>query len=1045
MLPIAYYLLKVIICSGILYGYYWLLLRNKVFHKYNRFYLMASVVLSLLLPLIKINFWQPAAEQPSGVIKVLQAVSSGDAYMDNIIVSTNKEVASFDITQLYPFAYLLVSLILLTIFLHTLFAIFNLLKKYPKQTIGKISFINTDAKSTPFSFLNYIFWNSNIDMETTTGNQIFKHEVAHVQEKHTYDKLFINIVLIFFWCNPFYWLYRKELNMIHEFIADKKAVEDSDTAAFAAMILQATYPQHRFQLTNNFFYSPIKRRLLMLTKNKNPKVNYFGRIMVLPLLVLIFAAFTFKSKPINHHYNGKKLTVVIDAGHGGKDGGAKSTDGIFEKNLTLEIAQKVKDLNDNDAVTIILTRNGDTYMDPKGKADFAKANGADLLISIHTDATPKPDQKTGFTIFVARDQFENATASKILATTLIEEFTKNYPLPVANAPEQKEKGIWILQSNNIPSVLINPGCINNYKDVNYLKTDAAKETIAKNVLSAIEKFAAANLNNNNSTAIISDTPKAGIYVNTKHADTNYLKTDAFKTKALVIIDAKEMGNVGHNYVEANMSSYSSVVIYNPTEAKKIYGEKGKYGIIKLTQRDAILLTADSVFVDEKNGTVKLSGNKTAIKGDLSDALIYIDGKVSTLAQLNAIPPSKISSVSILKGEKLDEIIEAKGKKAVINISLKPADLPEVIVTAENPSPLYVVDGELKDKNFKPNDINTNDILSIDVLKGASATALYGEKGKNGVILIKTKSNFLPHFALTTNNNENVLYIGMENALTLTATGVDPKDLMLIISHGTISGSNQKYNAKVTTTGYVKISVFKRSDNKILQTFEFAARRLNDPVTTSSVPKLRIDDNASLLLSREQFIKARKITAGKDYVVESATVYFSGTGFPKVLSATLSGDELSKLSSLSASCVAGSIITFDNVRVKSSTGDYVPAGGISIKLYSDNDNKIFTKTEIDPLFPGGNDAWGKYLGKNIDVSIPLKEGWQPGTYTVLSQFVINTDGTVSDAKALNYSSTNTATHCIDLLMKSPKWQPAIQNGRAVKILRKQPITFVVEKK
>src|SRR5437868_2809195 len=315
MLPIAYYLLKVIICSGILYGYYWLALRNKVFHKYNRFYLMASVLLSVLLPLIKIDFWQQQAQQQSSVIRVLQAVSSGDEYMDNIIVTTGSN--SFDMERLYPFAYMLVSLVLLVVFFHTLFIIFRLLRKYPKQTIDKVSFINTDAKSTPFSFLNYIFWNYNIDVETTTGNQIFKHELAHVQEGHTYDKLFINIVLIFFWCNPFYWLYRKELNMIHEFIADKKAVEDNDTEAFAAMILQATYPQHRFQLTNNFFYSPIKRRLLMLTKNKNPKVNYLGRIMVLPLLVLIFAAFTFKAKPINRYYHGKKITVVIDAGHGG--------------------------------------------------------------------------------------------------------------------------------------------------------------------------------------------------------------------------------------------------------------------------------------------------------------------------------------------------------------------------------------------------------------------------------------------------------------------------------------------------------------------------------------------------------------------------------------------------------------------------------------------------------------------------------------------------------------------------------------------------------
>ncbi|MEJ7822703.1 MAG: energy transducer TonB, partial [Chitinophagaceae bacterium] len=113
-------------------------------------------------------------------------------------------------------------------------------------------------------------------------------------------KIFINIVLIFFWCNPFFWFIRKELNIIHEFIADKKALEDSDTAAFAVMILQATYPQQRFIITNNFFYSPLKRRLAMLTKNKNPRINYVSWLLALPLAALIFFAFTFKVKKINH-------------------------------------------------------------------------------------------------------------------------------------------------------------------------------------------------------------------------------------------------------------------------------------------------------------------------------------------------------------------------------------------------------------------------------------------------------------------------------------------------------------------------------------------------------------------------------------------------------------------------------------------------------------------------------------------------------------------------------------------------------------------------
>ncbi len=293
MLPYFWYMLKVIICSGILFGYYWFFLRNKIFHQYNRFYLLAAMSLSLLLPLLKINFWQQDAEK-NQAIRVLQAVSAGDEYMEKFVVTAQK--TNWSLEQLYPVVYILVSFIFFLVMLRTLYLIRTLLKKYPVQQVEQVAFVNTEDDSTPFSFLKYIFWNSSIDINTTTGRQIFKHEVAHIQEKHTHDKLFVNIILIFCWCNPFFWLYRKELNMIHEFIADKKAVEDSDTAAFAAMILQAAYPRHRFELTNNFFYSPIKRRLLMLTKNKNPKVNYIGRIMVLPLVVLVFAAFSLKTK-----------------------------------------------------------------------------------------------------------------------------------------------------------------------------------------------------------------------------------------------------------------------------------------------------------------------------------------------------------------------------------------------------------------------------------------------------------------------------------------------------------------------------------------------------------------------------------------------------------------------------------------------------------------------------------------------------------------------------------------------------------------------------
>ena len=228
-----------------------------------------------------------------------------------------------------------VSSVFLAIFFFSLQKIFRLKKRYPETKFKGISFISTDAKGTPFSFFNSIFWNNAIDLHSKQGHQIFNHEIAHIKEKHSYDKIFMNVVLLFFWINPFFWLMQKELGMIHEFIADKEALEDSDINAFAEMILQTVYPGQQFSITNNFFHSPLKRRLIMFTKNRNPKTNYLSRLLVLPLAAFVFFAFTFKMKTINTaYYSGKKITVIIDAGHGGADYGGIEND-IKEKDLNL--------------------------------------------------------------------------------------------------------------------------------------------------------------------------------------------------------------------------------------------------------------------------------------------------------------------------------------------------------------------------------------------------------------------------------------------------------------------------------------------------------------------------------------------------------------------------------------------------------------------------------------------------------------------------------------------------------------------------------------
>jgi outer membrane biosynthesis protein TonB len=247
-------------------------------------------MLSILLPLIRVNILDYFNGQGS-VAKVIYTMT----VQDEIVIELGKSSA-YSTNFLLAAGYALVSIFFIATLLMTFIKIGRLRRNNQQTEVKGIQFINTNASGTPFSFFNSIFWNRKIDLSSIAGQQILDHEIAHIREKHTYDKLFINVVLLFYWINPFFWLIRKELNMIHEFVADKFAMEDADVTAFAEMILASIYPQKQFSITNNFFYSPIKRRLLMLTKNKNSKVNYISRLLVLPIAVIMFVFISCKAK-----------------------------------------------------------------------------------------------------------------------------------------------------------------------------------------------------------------------------------------------------------------------------------------------------------------------------------------------------------------------------------------------------------------------------------------------------------------------------------------------------------------------------------------------------------------------------------------------------------------------------------------------------------------------------------------------------------------------------------------------------------------------------
>ena len=190
MITLAWYLLKVIICSGILCGYYYLALRNKNFHRWNRFYLLAAVALSLLTPVLKLNVFNSGEADKVTMIYMLRTINSGE----DIVIEYGKHSGlQLNTENVITGIYLIMTLIFLSIFFLTLYKIARLRRSYPETKMQDINFVSTDAKGTPFSFFKSIFWNNAIDLHSRQGQQIFNHEIAHVKEKHSYDKVFMHI------------------------------------------------------------------------------------------------------------------------------------------------------------------------------------------------------------------------------------------------------------------------------------------------------------------------------------------------------------------------------------------------------------------------------------------------------------------------------------------------------------------------------------------------------------------------------------------------------------------------------------------------------------------------------------------------------------------------------------------------------------------------------------------------------------------------------------------------------------------------------------
>lgn len=290
MKSLLFYLLQVVIVSGILYAYYHVALRNKKFHQYNRFYILAAALASILIPFLNIPVYFTNGDTSSAWLYSLQNLSG----RQTVIITLEEGAAenTFNWQSLWYALYAVIGLLGLARVLLSIRKLKKLMRVHPTEQLNGIRFINTAEPGTPFSFFRWLFWNNKIELDSQKGEQIFRHEVFHIQQKHSLDIIFMEIVTIVFWINPVFHLMKKELKAIHEFLADRFATNETQKWEYAEMLLmQALNTQH--QLVHPFFHNQIKRRIAMITNPHKTSHQYLRKLLVLPLAALLVTLFAF--------------------------------------------------------------------------------------------------------------------------------------------------------------------------------------------------------------------------------------------------------------------------------------------------------------------------------------------------------------------------------------------------------------------------------------------------------------------------------------------------------------------------------------------------------------------------------------------------------------------------------------------------------------------------------------------------------------------------------------------------------------------------------
>jgi len=282
------FILKSTICLLVTYVFYHIVLRHLKTFSFNRYYLLFSILFSMVIPFleIRVGFKAPMGQGLNGL-----GFATGELIQGETTAGTTARV--FSVELMVKILYGVITAIFFIRFLVNIVKILWKTRTSVPATDLKARLCLVEEQTLPYSFFNRIVVNRVEFENDLIDTELLLHEQAHSSQCHSVDILVIELLKTIAWFNPFVWLFKRAIQVNHEYMADHTVVTTNNRDRYQHILVNLALRNNSAYLASDFNYSFTKKRLMMMTIKNARDYATIKRLVAIPLFLLLAASLTF--------------------------------------------------------------------------------------------------------------------------------------------------------------------------------------------------------------------------------------------------------------------------------------------------------------------------------------------------------------------------------------------------------------------------------------------------------------------------------------------------------------------------------------------------------------------------------------------------------------------------------------------------------------------------------------------------------------------------------------------------------------------------------